>query len=149
MSASDDPTNSIHLSAAIVGTWELLSNSWSFPDGRVLEPWGKAVGRISYDPDGNMMAVLMHERRNQADNSNGSDSQTADSYSAYFGTYRVDFTRGVVRHQVTGSLNGNNASGELLRTFKFEDGLLVLAFSKWLDGVPVTRRLVWKRLSRI
>jgi hypothetical protein len=107
---------------AIVGTWELVSNSWSFPDGRVLEPWGKAAGRISYDADGNMMAVLMHEQRNRADGSSRSDQQTADSYSAYFGTYRADLTQGIIRHQVTGSLNGNNASGELLRSFKFEDG---------------------------
>jgi hypothetical protein len=132
---------------SIVGTWELLSNSWSFPDGRVLEPWGKAAGRISYDAHGNMMAVLMHEQRNEADGIVRGDQQTANNYSAYFGTYRVDFSQGVIRHQVAGSLNGNNASGELLRTFKFEDGLLVLAFSKAQDGVPVTRRLVWKRLS--
>lgn len=110
--------------------------------------WSLGAARISNDADGNMMAVLMHERRNQADGSSRSDQQTADSYSAYFGTYRVDFTQGVIRHQVTGSLNGNNASGELLRTFKFEDGLLILAFSKPLDGVPVSRRLVWKRLSQ-
>lgn len=131
---------------SIVGTWELLSYSWRFPDDHVLEPWGKAVGRISYDANGNMMAVLMHEQRNQADGSNRGDPRTADSYSAYFGTYRVDSPQGRVRHQVTGSLNGNSASGELLRTFEFEDGLLVLTFSKPLEGVPVIRRVVWKRL---
>ena len=74
----------VEATSSIVGTWELLSNVWSFPHGHVLEPWGKAAGRISYDADGNMMAVLMHERRNQADGSNRSDQQTADSYSAYF-----------------------------------------------------------------
>ena len=137
----------IEATSSIVGIWELLSYSWRFPDGRVLEPWGKAVGRISYDADGNMMAVLMHEQRNQADGSNRCDPRTADSYSAYFGTYRVDSTHGRVRHQVTGSLNGNSASGELLRTFEFEDGLLVLTFSMPLEGVPVVRRVVWKRLS--
>src|SRR5262245_35251874 len=132
----NDPESrrSVEATSSIVGTWELLSYSWRFPDGHVLEPWGKANGRISYDANGNMMAVLMHERRNQADGGDGGDPRTADSYSAYFGTYRVDPTQGRVRHQVAGSLNGNSASGELLRTFKFEDGLLVLTFSKPLEG---------------
>jgi Lipocalin-like domain len=142
---ANDPESKrgVEATSSIVGIWELLSYSWHFPDGHVLEPWGKAVGRISYDAHGNMMALLMHEQRNQADGSNRCDPGTADSYSAYFGTYRVDSAHGRIRHQVTGSLNGNSASGELLRTFEFEDGLLVLTFSKPLEGVPVIRRGIY------
>lgn len=134
--------------SSIVGTWELLSMSWNYPDGRITEPWGRPPGRITYDADGNMMAMLMHERRNQADGGSQADQNSADSYSAYFGTYRIDAAQGLVLHQVTGSLNGRNASGELVRTFRFEGGLLNLAFTVAHDGVPITRRLVWKKASR-
>lgn len=87
--------------------------SWSYPNGRRVEPWGKASGRITYDPDGNVVAVLMHERRNQADGRAG-DPETTSSYSAYFGRYDVDQGEGIIRRQVTGSLNAD-ASGELTR----------------------------------
>ncbi len=59
----------------------------------------------------------------------------------------MDSANGVITHQVTGSLNGENASGELRRDFKFEDGMLILGFTTIRDGVPVTRRLVWRRIS--
>jgi hypothetical protein len=139
------PSFSAEIALRLHGTWELISMSWSYPDGRRVEPWGKASGRITYDPDGNVVAMLMHERRNQADGGAG-DPATLPSYSAYFGTYAVDPAEGIIRHQVAGSLNAD-ASGELKRTFVFEDGLLILGFTTMRDGMPVTRRLEWKQIS--
>src|SRR3954451_6704011 len=129
----------------LVGIWELISMSWTYPDGRSIEPWGKPAGRISYDIDGNVVAILMHERRNQADGA-AAEPATLSSYSAYFGTYEVDAESGIIRHQVKGSPN-ENASGELQRTFGFQDDFLILGFTVSNDSVPVTRRLVWKRMS--
>jgi len=96
---------------------------------------GKAAGRITYDPGGNVAAVLMHERRNQFDG-RPTDPDTISSYSAYFGTYNVDLANGMIRHQVTGSLDAD-ASGELL----------VLGFTTMRDGMPVIRRLEWRRVA--
>jgi hypothetical protein len=118
--------------------------SWAGPDGRQFEPWGNPAGRISYDGSGNVVALLMHEHRNQADGK-VSPPDTAESYSAYFGTYRVNPSEGLIRHQVVGSLNGENASGELQRSYRFEDDKLVLGFTAMRDGVQISRRLVWKR----
>ena len=132
--------------ARLVGTWELVTMSWTYPDGRRIEPWGNPVGRISYDGGGNVVALLMHEHRNQAGGNVG-HPDTVASYSAYFGTYRVDPSEGVIRHQVLGSLNAENASGELQRSYAFEDDMLILGFTAMREGVPVRRRLVWKRLS--
>ena len=39
----------------LVGIWELISMSWTYPDGRSIEPWGNPAGRISYDIDGNVV----------------------------------------------------------------------------------------------
>lgn len=130
----------------VVGTWELLSMLWTYPDGRAIEPWGTPAGRLAYDAVGNVVALLMHEARNEA---GGRTSTPAlqPQYSAYFGTYRVDAGHGVITHRVAGSLNGANASGELRRSFAFEGDDLVLSFTTERDGVPVARRLVWRRMS--
>lgn len=128
----------------LVGTWELVSLQWIYPNGHEVEPWGKPAGRISYDAAGNVVAMLMHERRNQADG-RAVDPTTSSSYSAYFGTYQVDVAEGVVVHHVAGSLNGDMASGELRRTYAFEGGMLVLGFTLARDGI--TRRLVWRQIS--
>src|SRR3954452_20142713 len=50
----------------MIGTWELVSLTWTPPDGRAVQPWGDATGRITYDANGNVVALLMHERRNEA-----------------------------------------------------------------------------------
>ena len=42
-----DPKADAAPPSAIVGTWELLSMPWSFPDGSIVEPWGKPAGRIT------------------------------------------------------------------------------------------------------
>jgi hypothetical protein len=132
---------------AMIGTWELVSMTWTTPDGRTVEPWGNPAGRITYDASGNVVAMLMHERRNEAQNGSRAAPETLSQYSAYFGTYQVDAANGVIIHKVTGSLNGENASGELRRRFSFENDMLILGFTTVRDGVPVTRRLAWKRIS--
>jgi hypothetical protein len=113
--------------------------------GRSIEPYGTPAGRISSDADGNVVAILMHERRNQADGC-AADPTAPSSYSAYFGTYQIDLANGVIRHWVKGSLNGY-ASGELRRTFAFQDSFLILGFTVPNDGVPARRCLMWKRMS--
>ncbi len=145
--AQTRPDTPVGTDSPVVGTWELVSLTWTTPDGRAVQPWGNAAGRITYDANGNMVALLMHERRNEAQSGSRAAPETLSQYSAYFGTYRVDPANGVIAHHVTGSLNGENASGELRRDFKFEDGMLMLGFTTIRDGVPVTRRLVWRRIS--
>jgi hypothetical protein len=88
----------------------------------------------------------MHERRNLAAPGSTAAPDTLSSYSSYFGTYEIDDANGIITHRVTGSLN-SDASGELRRTFMFENGDLVLGFKTVRDGVLVYRRLVWRRIS--
>ncbi|MDO9711398.1 lipocalin-like domain-containing protein [Paracraurococcus lichenis] len=132
--------------SSVVGTWELVSMAWTYPDDRTIEPWGTPAGRLAYDATGNVVALLMHEARNEA-GGRASASAVQPQYSAYFGTYRVDAGHGIITHRVAGSLNGTNASGELRRSFAFEGDDLILGFTTERDGVPVARRLVWRRIS--
>ena len=131
------------------GTWEIVSYSRRLSDGRVIEPWGAhPAGRITYDADGHVTALLMHERRNEADGHSSPPDMQAE-FTAYFGTYTVDVTRQIVTHKVTASLSAARASGDLQRHDELRDGSLILTFTRMRDGLPVTNIHVWKRISTL
>ena len=104
----------LKLDPRLLGTWELVSFWWrQLPDGCVTKPWGASpVGRITYDADGHVTALVMHESRNEAGGHCSPDEVQAE-FSAYFGTYSVDIEQGMVIHQVTASLSAAHASGEM------------------------------------
>lgn len=133
--------------ALLLGTWNLVSFSARLPDGSVTEPWGAhPVGRITYDADGQVAALLMHELRNEADG-RSSPPDTQAEFSAYFGSYKVDVARGLVTHQVAASLSAAHASRELQRHYELRDGVLTLSFTRPRNGLPVIHVLSWKRVS--
>ena len=93
-----------------------------------------------------MTAMIVGKQRNEA-NGSPCSPEFLSQFTAYFGTYRVDVERGLIFHFVATSLNGSNASGELVRSFQVEKGMLFLSFTRLRDGVEVTSRLVWNRIS--
>ena len=130
----------------LVGTWELTDFSRRATDGNVTAPWGsQPAGRIAYDADGHVTALVMHEERNEASGARSSPDVQAD-FSAYFGTYSVDTAQRIVTHHVRGSLNAQGASGELRRNYELKDGALILTFTRQQDGAMNTLR--FKRVSR-
>jgi hypothetical protein len=132
----------------LLGTWELLSFWWrTLPDGGVTKPWGAhPVGRITYDANGHVTALLMHELRNEADGLSSPPGIEAE-FSAYFGTYTVDPEQKVVVHQVAASLSKAHASGEIRRNYELNEDALTLNFTRAWQGVPTTYSLEWKRIS--
>lgn len=130
--------------APFVGTWDLVSVSTSWPDGRVTQVWGdQPVGRLSYGADGRMSAQLMDARRNQADGRDVPAEFQANAAS-YYGRFSVDATRQVVKHRVEASIRAAE-SGSLERAYEFRGDSLMLRADGAIDGVPVTHSLVWKR----
>ena len=134
------------LKSSPVGTWELVSFTSHLEDGRSIEPWPNAVGRVVYDPSGNVTGLLMSGHRNEADG-RGSPPEAQDEFTAYFGTYQVDIAQGVITHDVSASLSATRASRVLRRSFELNDDKLILGFATMRNGVPMTNRLVWKRIS--
>ena len=130
-----------------VGTWELVSLVSERPDGSTFEPFGpRPSGRITYDEAGQVMAMIVGEQRDEAAGTI-SPPEHQRQFTAYFGTYRVDDASGEIVHVVTTSLNGPQASGELRRYYRMEDGRLFLSFNRIREGVDVVTRLEWKRSS--
>ncbi len=130
-----------------VGTWALVSVLSEQPDGTTFEPFGpRPSGRITYDEAGHVTAMSVGEQRNEA-TGKSCPPEAQSRFTAYFGTYRVHGDTGEIAHLVATSLNGKAASGELRRHYKLEDETLLLWFSRLEDGVEVTHRLVWRRIS--
>ena len=134
------------LNSSPVGTWELVSFTSHLEDGRSIEPWPNAVGRVVYDSSGNVTGLLISGRRNEA-NGRSSPPEAQDEFSAYFGTYRVDIAQGVITQDVSASLSATRASRVLRRSFELNDDKLILGFATMRNGVLMTNRLVWKRIS--
>jgi hypothetical protein len=130
-----------------VGAWELVSLVSERPDGSTFEPFGpRPSGRMIYDEAGHVTAMIVGEQRNEAAGK-PSPPESLMQFTAYFGTYRVDGVSGEIVHNVTTSLNGPQASGELRRRYRMENGRLFLSFSRMREGVEVITRLEWSRIS--
>ena len=131
----------------IVGSWELMSVDTHWPDGRVTQRWGtQPLGRLTYDAEGWMVALLMHEGRNQA-NARAVAPEMLAECAGYFGTYRVDTQKRIVYHTVAASIRASE-SGTLERAYKLQTDRLSLTAKGTRDGLLVTHVYVWRRLSR-
>jgi hypothetical protein len=142
--------------SALVGTWKLRSFESRRANGRVEEPMGPApVGRLTYDAHGNMSVLFGARNRGRwaaAGKLGGTDDEKADavdSFDAYFGTYDVDETAGIVTHHVEGALFPNWVGTDQERRFALEGDLLALSLDvRGHGGGRITMTLVWERLTR-
>jgi hypothetical protein len=128
----------------VIGTWDLVSVSTRWANGRITEPWGRRpIGRISYGGDGRMSALLMDARRNQA-NGRAVPADMLASAASYYGTYSIDTVRRVISHKVVASLRATEA-GTLERGYVVQGDTLMLTQNATFDGTPVTHRLLLRR----
>src|SRR5690242_9029383 len=93
------------LSAALIGTWELLSREDRNRGGELCpDPalGGDPLGLLFYDQGGRFALQLMKRERatpsveGAAGASLPNNTRPQDGYDAYFGTYVVDDERGIV-----------------------------------------------------
>ena len=115
------------------------------------------IGILTYDIAGNMAVQIMRRDRTPLSSRGLAEDQSVtpealalapaeekavafDGYTAYFGTYSVRETEGIVIHQRIGHLVPNQATLAVERHFEFLNDELVLA-------VPGANRFVWKRAN--
>ncbi len=135
---------------SLIGVWTLQSCVRTFADGHKEYPFGeKPVGRIEYDKEGRMFALLMRPGRrstlarglelNAASVEEVRDAVTG--FVAYFGNYEVDDASQTVTHHVEASLVPSLVGASLKRRFRWEQARLVLT-----RAVPgTTDELEWER----
>ena len=95
------------LEARLIGTWRLVLYETVDEGGRRSRPYGDAIGRLTYDPAGNMTGQVMRPNRAPVALGDGYAQQVRAAYIgyiAYFGTYEVAGDGQSVVHRVEGSL---------------------------------------------
>jgi hypothetical protein len=140
-------------SAALVGTWRLVSFESRTTGGEIRRPLGPAAkGQLLYDAAGHMSAHLMDPDRPpfaSGDLTRGSDAEVRAAmagYIAYYGTYTLDLSRGVVTHHVQGALFPNWIGGDQVRYVRLDgDRLTITTPPIRIGGEDSTTVLVWER----
>ena len=149
------PDAAAPLSAKLPGTWRLLSRI-DVTAGGVQHPEPALgvdpVALLVYDRSGHFTAQFMKRDRSTAaidgPAAAANNTQAQGGYDAYFGTYTVDDSTGVVTQRLDGALSAANVGLVVSRDMVVEDDRLVirLATTAW-DGTPVTRTLTWERVG--
>lgn len=145
----------VPLSAALPGTWQLLSRTDVTASGeRRTEPslGEDPVALLIYDRGGNFAAQFMRRDRSvdvpDGPSAARNNSRAQGGYDAYFGTYTIDDEKGTVTQRLTGALSRENVGLVLTRVMEVEGDTLVIRLdTNAADGTPVTRTLTWRRVG--
>jgi len=132
----------------LIGSWRLVSYETEEPGGRRGQPYGQAVGRLTYDENGNMTGQVMRPGRAEVSLGEGSAQQVRAAYLgyiAYFGTYEINADGTSVVHHVHGALNPAWVGGDQVRGLRFEGEQLVLSAGVTKGGAIVTHVLTWEK----
>lgn len=143
------------LSSDLPGTWllqtriDLTLGGKRHPDPLLGED---PVALLIYDRTGHFAAQFMKRDRSSvapvgpAHATNNTQAQ--GGYDAYFGTYTVDDSKGVVTQRLMGSLSAGNVGMVLSRAMEvMGDTLFIKLETTAADGTPVVRTLTWRRLK--
>ena len=125
----------------IVGIWQLKGTLGRDDAGKVLEaPYGpKAMGLVTFQADGRMMAVLCDGRAAL----NGEPRQ----FMSYAGNYTFDGM--TLSTRVDASSDASRIGGEQVRAVRFgNNGTMVLAPPRRLyAGLMQHQELTWERVA--
>lgn len=148
-------TSMAPLSLTLPGTWRLLSRVDNTAAGHPHHDpalGSDPIALLIYDRAGHFAAQFMKRDRSStpADGpaSAANNTQAQGGYDAYFGTYSVDDTSGVVTQQLLGALSKAHVGATLSRAMTVRGDSLVIQLdtTAW-DGTPVTRTLTWERVG--
>ena len=138
------------------GTWRLLACEGRWSDGRITLPYGEEPGgMLVYDGRGSFSGQIMTRKRPAFATGNllkGSDAEVRaafEGYVAYYGSYTVDESEGLMIHQVEGSFFPNWIGERQIRKFEFaEDGRLELSTLPIRGArADLTVVLLWERVA--
>ena len=143
------------LSTRLPGTWRLLSRIDVTANGTEhSDPslGSDPVALLIYDRSGHFAAQFMKRDRNAVQRSGpagaANNTQAQDGYDAYFGSYSVDDSTGVVTQRLDGALSRAHVGAVLSREMTVRDATLIITLgtTAW-DGTSVTRTLTWERVG--
>ena len=140
----------------LVGTWKLVRVEEHDATGKrvvSLDYGPEPIGLLMYDATGHMSVHAMRRGRPRlpSDDVHTATPEQAKTafvgYGAYFGTYEVDETKGIVIHHVEGSLIPNWEGSAQRRRYTLSGDKLTLEPPEFqAAGEKRTRRLTWQRV---
>ena len=144
---------SYRLSEHLPGTWLLKSRidvtvaGERHPDPLLGED---PVALLIYDRSGHFSVQFMNRDRSSVplavSGRATNNTQAQGGYDAYFGTYTVDDSTGMVTQQLWGAISPGTVGMTLTRARRVEEDMLIIQLAtNALDGTPVTRTLTWMR----
>jgi hypothetical protein len=75
-------------------------------------------------------------------------AQTVLGYDAYFGTYTLNESKGIVTHHLQAALFPGDVGKSIDRYFTLSGDRLTISFhTTTREGTKVTRTLVWERMK--
>ena len=138
------------------GTWRLLNCEGRWSDGRISHPYGeKPGGMLVYDGRGYFSGQIMAQGRPPFSTGNllkGSDAEVRsafEGYVAYYGTYEINETEGLMVHRVDGSFFPNWVGEQQIREFQFIDSGRLELKTLPIKGsqADLTVVLLWERAN--
>lgn len=151
-----DASPPVPLSAALPGTWELLSRLDVDDAGETVEEPSLGpdpVALLVYDRAGHFSAQFMKRDRAagaifDTPTAGSNNTRAQGGYDAYFGDYRVDDVAGTVTQRLRGALSAESVGLEITRGMQVEgDRLIIKLRTTSAAGAPVTRTLTWRRVG--
>jgi hypothetical protein len=140
--------------SGLVGTWRLVSYEDRPDQGPAQFPYGPSPrGTLIYDATGHMAVQVMkvpHPKVASGDEEKVTAEEKMalfDAYVAYFGTYRVDASRGVVIHHAEGDLSDTYIGRDEERHFELSGDRLVLKDPWTKDGKGWLGTRVFERVK--
>jgi hypothetical protein len=142
----------------MIGTWELLSREDRTQDGQLrIDPalGPDPLGLLIYDSGGRFAAQFMKRERaaTAGDVPAGAavhpnSTRALGGYDAYFGTYAVDDSAGMVTQTLVAALAPDNVGKVVTRALEVSgDTLTIRIASASAHGEPITRTLLWRRVA--
>lgn len=129
------------IDSRIIGIWRMVSTKGVDDTGKALAPpYGpKAMGLVTFQADGRMMAVLCDGRSEMP----GGEKRPHMSYA---GNYTFDGT--TLSTRVDASSDAGRVGGDQVRNVRFENGKMVLAPPRRMfAGVMQHQELTWERVG--
>jgi len=126
---------------SIIGTWRLVVATAKDANGQGLPPpyGGKGMGRVTFNAEGRMMAVVCDGRP-------ALPPGTIRDYSSYCGNYTFDGTRLVTR--VDAASDPARIGSDQVREVSFDGDRMVLRPPPRLSDAGVQHReLTWERIA--
>ena len=107
-----------NIDSRIVGIWRMVGTKGADDSGKALPPpYGpKAMGLVTFQADGRMMAVLCDGRREMP-------GGEARPFMSYAGNYTFDGT--TLSTRVDASSDAGRIGGDQVRTVRFDNGRMV------------------------